>query len=253
MNTKNRTCATCTAFNPSRSADQPVCWNLISFIAHLDSLPELARDSEPDDFCDEHCTAEDEGCKSAATARYVADSTPEFLTAMQLCLHLHETLGLDHPDTARALQLAIALSPNSLKEGMAAIAREMDLIPEANGYTEDGDSVFSLEAVAEKHGLSMEVAQTAIEEMLEFHADHGIPFVPVDETTVHSKQEVSARTTKFSRIAVVTQPWSCARDRRIRHPFERHTSATHPSGPPPLRNLFPSVKVRNVKHHPFQF
>lgn len=63
---------------------------------------------------------------------------------MSACLVLVESLGMEHPDTTRALQGAMALAPPSMHDFVARQAQELDLIPEADGYTEDGQPVFSL-------------------------------------------------------------------------------------------------------------
>lgn len=121
-------------------------------------------------------------------AQHLAESTPEFMAAMSACLHLVETLGQDHPDTTRAMQLAMRLAPPSLKDLMNAKAKELDLLPEAHGYTADGAPVFSLESVAAKLGMSMDEAHEAVQAMLADGEALGLPEVLIDPATVHRKQ-----------------------------------------------------------------
>ena len=124
---------------------------------------------------------------NAEVARQVAESTPEFLAAMSACLRLVETLGMEHPDTTRALQRAMLLSPPSLNDFMAEQAKELGLIPDATGYTDDGRPVFSLESIAAKLDMSMDEAKQAMEAMLDDRAALGLPAVLVDAAMVHRK------------------------------------------------------------------
>ncbi|ABM37956.1 hypothetical protein Pnap_2654 [Polaromonas naphthalenivorans CJ2] len=142
-----------------------------------------------DDCCDSHQTHDEDAAETheIEVARQVAESTPEFMAAMSACLRLVETLGMDHPDTTRAMQRAMALSPPSLNAFMADKARELDLIPEADGYTDDGQPVYSLEAIAAKLGMSMDEAKQAMDAMLADRAALGLPAVLIDPATVHRK------------------------------------------------------------------
>jgi hypothetical protein len=118
---------------------------------------------------------------------YRQESTPEHRKAVQELLHLVETLGIDHPSTTRALQLSMSLAPPSMKAFMAETAKEMGLLPYADGYTEDGQPVFSLQAIAAKLDVSMDEAKAAMEAMLEDRAALGLPAGLVDPATVHRK------------------------------------------------------------------
>ena len=120
-------------------------------------------------------------------AHQLAEATPEFMAAMSACLRLMETLGEDHPDATRAMQRAMALAGPSMQNFMADKARELDLIPEADGYLDDGQPVYSLEAIAAKLGMGMDEAHEAVQAMLADRAELGLPAVLVDPATVHRK------------------------------------------------------------------
>ena len=115
------------------------------------------------------------------------EATPEFMAAMSACLALVESLGMEHPDTTRAMQRAMALAGPSMHDFMARQAKELDLIPEADGYLDDGEPVFSLESIAAKLGLGMEEAKEAMDAMLEDRAAQGRPAALVDPSKVHRK------------------------------------------------------------------
>ena len=211
MNIIKRTCANCVAFNPTPTGDEEPCANLTSFTVHhvdVDLKPLTIHQAPgPDDWCDGHQTHEEdiaqthaiEIARHLATQKAAADkheaelalhrqeATPEFMAAMSACLRLGESLGVEHPDTTRAMQRAMALSPPSLNTFMADKARELDLMPEADGYLDDGQPVYSLEAIAAKLDMSIEEAQTAMDAMLEDCAALGLPAALVDPATVHRK------------------------------------------------------------------
>ena len=127
--------------------------------------------------------------KAAAdeVARQVAEATPEFMAAMSACLRLVESLGMDHPDTIRAMQRAMALAGPSMNAFMADKVRELDLIPEADGYLDDGQPVYSLESIAAKLDMSMDEAKAAMDDMLEDRAALELPAALVDPSKVHRK------------------------------------------------------------------
>ncbi|MDO8772167.1 MAG: hypothetical protein Q7K57_26390 [Burkholderiaceae bacterium] len=189
MNSIKRTCATCAAFNPSATEDGDACGNLTFFTEQHGTPQEWHREPGPTDYCDSHQTHEEDAAQTQEieVARQFAESTPEFLTAMSACLALVESLGIEHPDTTRALQRAMALAPPSMHDFVAAQAHELDLIPEADGYTEDGEPVFSLESIAVKFDISMDEAHAAMDAMLEDRAPLDLPAPLVDPATVHRK------------------------------------------------------------------
>lgn len=69
-----RTCATCAAFNPTASGDDPTCANLVSIrIHHVDAqdLPIVIRQQPNAAFwCDDHQTHEEEAAKDVAIGRF---------------------------------------------------------------------------------------------------------------------------------------------------------------------------------------
>jgi len=193
MNITKRTCATCAAFNPSATDEEEVCGNLTSFTIHhvdADGKPLVIHQApSATDRCDSHQTQEEDAAEThqIEVARQAAESTPEFLVAMSACLRLEESLGMDHPETTRAMQRAMALAPPSMQAFMADTAEDLGLMPDADGYTDDGQPVFSLESIAAKFDMSMEEAQAAMEAMLEDWAALGRPAALVDPVTVHRK------------------------------------------------------------------
>lgn len=189
MNITQRTCANCAAFNPAPKTDEPICWNLVSFHAHPGTPQALSQEPGPADCCDSHQTHEEDAAQTheIEVALQVAEATPEFLTAMSACLRLTESLGLEHPDTTRAMQRAMALAPPSMNAFMQAQAEELGLMPDADGYTDDGAPVFSLESIATRLDMSMKEAKDAVYAMLNDRAELGLPAVLVDPAKVHRK------------------------------------------------------------------
>ena len=184
-----RTCANCASFNPFASDSEGACGNLIYFTEHSGTPQALSREPGPTDWCDSHQFHDEDktNTREFEVARHVAESTPEFLAAMSACLRLVETLGMEHPDTARAMQRAMLLSPPSLNDFMEDKAMELGLMPDAGGYTDDGAPVFSLESIAAKLGISVYEAQQAMDAMRSDRAALGLPDVLVDPAAVHLK------------------------------------------------------------------
>lgn len=116
--------------------------------------------------------------------------TPEFMAASDLFLRLADTLGMDHPDTERAMLLVMALAPQELKNQMTEKLREMGLLPEAFGYLEDGTPLYRLEDVAERLGLSPENAEVALQATLAEReaSDLSNAGVVNDAARIHRKQ-----------------------------------------------------------------
>jgi len=61
MKTTTRTCATCASFNQNPTADQPLCWNLVSI-----SADEVAAGA----VCDEHLTHSEDAEETAMANAY---------------------------------------------------------------------------------------------------------------------------------------------------------------------------------------
>ena len=68
------------------------------------------------------------------TKRHPMTHTPEFRAAVDRHHAMRATLGPDHPLTMRAFTLVVELAPKELQTIMADKARELGLIPEADGY-----------------------------------------------------------------------------------------------------------------------
>ena len=189
MNIIKRTCATCAAFNPSATDNEEVCGNLVYFTEHHETPQAMHREPSPDDACDSHQTHEEDAAEASAieAARQVAESTPEFLAAKSACSRLVKTLGMEHPETTRVMPSKMSFSPPSLNACMANTAKKQSLIIEADGYTEDGAPVFSLELVAAKLGMGMDEVMEALDAMLAAQEELGLPAALVDPSKVHRK------------------------------------------------------------------
>ena len=116
--------------------------------------------------------------------------TPEFSTAMSACLRLRETLGENHPDTKAAMMLAIELAPKELIDEFGDMAREMGLMPEADGYLDDGSPMYRLEDIAERLGVSPAEAEEAMHKMLAEREALGLSNAGIvtDAARIHRKQ-----------------------------------------------------------------
>ena len=116
--------------------------------------------------------------------------TPEFRAAINVQLRLVEALGIDHPESMRAMVLAIELAPEELKNKMADVAREMGLMPEANGYLDDGSPIFRLEDIAARLGMSIAEAEEAMHKMFTDREALGLSNsgIVTDATLIQRKQ-----------------------------------------------------------------
>lgn len=92
--------------------------------------------------------------------------TPEFLSAGRLYSQLHAA-GLEKsPEAAEALQRMYDAAPESFRQEMHDMAVQMGLMPSVpDGYTDDGEPVYSLEGLADRLGVSPEDAQRAVTEL----------------------------------------------------------------------------------------
>jgi hypothetical protein len=113
--------------------------------------------------------------------------TDEFLNTVNAVLELVETLGQDHPETNRALMLAMELAPAEMIADLGQMAREMGLMPEPC-YLEDGTKVFPLESVAAHLGLTLDEAEESMHEMLAQRESLGLPndgIMRIDPDSLH--------------------------------------------------------------------
>lgn len=92
--------------------------------------------------------------------------TEAFMKAVERHLALVETLGEGHPETKKAMVLAMELAPDEIQQQITAKAKELDLLPEACGYLEDGTAMYRLNDIAEKTGMSIEEAEAALKALV---------------------------------------------------------------------------------------
>jgi len=109
-------------------------------------------------------------------AQILAGASAEFIEAMHLADHIKDTLGIEHPETRKALAQAMEIAPEGLKRRMHDMAVEMGLMPPTpDGYTDDGHAVYSLDGIAARLGISIEDAEEAADAMLADRAEQGLP------------------------------------------------------------------------------
>lgn len=118
----------------------------------------------------------------------MADASPEFLAAVDELMRTAEALGREHPQTERAMRRAMTLAPRSLMDEFHKMANELDLMPKPDGYTEDGQPVVSLQALAAQLGMSLEEARAHADEILAELEAAGVPMPTIDPARVHRVQ-----------------------------------------------------------------
>ncbi len=116
--------------------------------------------------------------------------TPEFMEAIKRHQRLVDTFGMDHPDTKRAMMLAMELAPKELIDKFGDMAREMGLIPEVGGYLDDGSPMYRLEDIAERLGVSPADAEEAMHKMLSEREALGLSNAGIvqDAALIHRRQ-----------------------------------------------------------------
>src|ERR1035438_10368858 len=70
-------------------------------------------------------------------------SSPEFKAALKRYEHLAKTLGDEHDITTQAFTDCFYLAPPEYVEEAHRIAGEMNLLPDATGYLDDGSPMYS--------------------------------------------------------------------------------------------------------------
>jgi len=74
MTIKQRTCATCAAFNPTATGDDPTCGNLVYLrIHHVDEHDRpivIVQQPSAKFWCGDHITPAEEAAKDAAIGRF---------------------------------------------------------------------------------------------------------------------------------------------------------------------------------------
>lgn len=143
--------------------------------AHSDTLAawQQAEALDPSGYLAQLVRSEQDRLRDA---QILADASPEFIEAMHLAGHLKDTLGIEHPETGRALAHSMELAPESFKQNVHDMAVEMGLMPATpDGYTDGGRPVYTLEGLAARMGISIEEAQEAAAEMVAARAARGLP------------------------------------------------------------------------------
>jgi len=143
--------------------------------AHSDTLAawQQAEALDPSGYLAQLVRSEQDRLRDA---QILADASPEFIAAMHLAGHLKDTLGIEHSETGRALAHAMELAPESFKQNVHDMAVETGLMPATpDGYTDDGQPVYTLEGFAARMGISIEEAQEAAAEMVADRAARGLP------------------------------------------------------------------------------
>ena len=119
---------------------------------------------------------------------HLADASPEFLDAVDELTRTVEELGHEHHQAKRAMQRALVLAPRTLRDEITRMAESTGLLPQPDGYTEDGQPVVSLEAVAAQLGMTLEEAQAHMDAMLAELEAAGVSMPAIDPACVHRLQ-----------------------------------------------------------------
>ena len=114
----------------------------------------------------------------------------QFQNAISRHEHLVETLGIDHPITRQVFLTVMEYAPKEFHDLAHDVAKEMDLIPDATGYLEDGTPMYSLNDIAAKHGISIEEAERTMHEMLASRQAAGLACenLIMDSQKIHLRQ-----------------------------------------------------------------
>ena len=91
---------------------------------------------------------------------------PEFFKAFDHYKAMLDQYGEHHPLTERALILTMHYTPEHIKAEIDVKAKELNLIPPASGYTDDGESMYSLEDIAKHFGITFEEAERNLLQMM---------------------------------------------------------------------------------------
>ena len=119
---------------------------------------------------------------------HLADASPEFLDAVDELTRTVEELGHEHHQAKRAMQRALVLAPRTLRDEIIRMAESTGLLPKPDGYTEDGQPVVSLEALAAQWGMTLEEAQAHADAMLAELEAAGVTMPAIDPARVHRVQ-----------------------------------------------------------------
>lgn len=93
--------------------------------------------------------------------------TPEFSDLMRQWRDTAAGLGQDHPIVRRLWLLVVATAPDWFRDEMHQMATDMGLIPEPIGCDDDGNRLYSLDAVADRLGIDRDEARREFSDMAE--------------------------------------------------------------------------------------
>ena len=119
---------------------------------------------------------------------HLADASPEFLAAVDELTRTVEELGHEHHQAKRAMQRALVLAPRTLRDEITRMAESTGLLPKPDGYTEDGQPVVSLEALAAQWGMTLEEAQAHADDVVAELEAAGVTMPAIDPARVHRVQ-----------------------------------------------------------------
>lgn len=115
---------------------------------------------------------------------------PEFSALMAQYRDTAAGLGRDHPLAERLWLLVITTAPDWFQDEMHQMAKDMGLLPEVSGYTDDGTAHYTLEDMAKKMGMTLDEAEQHMRELEVTARSAGVAvnFRQVDPGTLHRVQ-----------------------------------------------------------------
>lgn len=114
---------------------------------------------------------------------------PEFSEAMHKYKAIVEQYGEESQEARISFMTAMQLAPDWFMDDVTSSMGD-DFLPQASGYLEDGQPVFSLEDIAEKFGVSIEDAAESLGEMMAVREELGLSNEGkfIHPSSVHRKQ-----------------------------------------------------------------
>lgn len=97
---------------------------------------------------------------------------PDFDEAMCRYLQAVDQYGDQHPTTQYLWTFVIDTAPPDFQRLMRDQANELDLLPEPE-YTDKGEPVYRLDAIASKLGMSMDEAEQRLHELCDIKRARG--------------------------------------------------------------------------------
>ena len=99
---------------------------------------------------------------------------PEFFKAFDHYKAMVNRYGYDHPMTEQAFHLTLHYTPEHIKKEMRAKAKELNLLPPVSGYTDEGESMYSLNDIAKHFGVSFEETERKLLQMMDNRKQVGL-------------------------------------------------------------------------------